>query len=193
MRSEAINIKKILSLAGISFLLICTQYLQAQDSTASGEAKLDISFSEKDSVKTITAKLTHADNAVPGIDIHFYAKKSFGLLPLEGDNITTDDNGESTIDFPTDLPGDASGNVVVIAKVEDDEKLGTVEAAKTINWGVPSKPKPLQSRALWTSGNNAPWPLTITVTSIVVIVWGIIFYMFFQLVRIKKAGKYSET
>jgi hypothetical protein len=167
--------------------------LRAQDSTASGEAKIDISFSEQDSLKKVTAKLTNAGAAVTGIDIHFYAKKSFGLLPLEGDNITTDDNGEATIDFPADLPGDASGNVVVMARVEDDENLGTVETAKTINWGVPSKPEHMQARALWTSGNNAPWPLTITVTSIVVIVWGIIFYMFYQLVRIKKAGKYSDA
>jgi hypothetical protein len=193
MRSDTISIKKIVSLVGICSLMLCAQYLRAQDSTASGEAKLDISFSEQDSVKKITAKLTHAGSAVAGIDIHFYVKKSFGLLPLEGENITTDDNGESTIDFPTDLPGDASGNVVVIARVEDDENLGTVEASKTVNWGLPSKPEPLQSRALWTSGNNAPWPLTITVTSIVVIVWGIIFYMFYQLVVIKRAGKYNKT
>jgi len=193
MRNEIFNINKFISLLCICILLLCAQYLRAQDSTASGEAKIDISFSEQDSLKKITAKLTHAGTAVKGIDIHFYAKKSFGLLPLEGENVTTDDNGESTIDFPTDLPGDASGNVVVIAKVEDDENLGTVEAAQTINWGVPAKPEPMQTRALWTSGNNAPWPLTITVTSIVVIVWGIIFYMFYQLVVIKKAGKYSET
>jgi len=193
MKPDAISIKKFTSLVCSCILLICAQHLRAQDSTGTGEAKIDISFPVQDTVKQVRAKLTHAGTAVKGIDIHFYAKKSFGLLPLEGDNVTTDDNGESTIDFPTDLPGDASGNVVVIARVEDDENLGTVEASKTINWGVPSKPEPMQTRALWTSGNNAPWPLTITVTSIVVIVWGIIFYMFYQLVLIKRAGKYTEA
>ncbi|HEX5152967.1 MAG TPA: hypothetical protein VFW07_16065 [Parafilimonas sp.] len=192
MSSKVTNTRKIIPLMCICMLLLCAQCLRAQDSTGSGEAKLDISFGEQDSIRQVTAKLTHADTAVTGIDIHFYAKKSFGLLPLEGDNITTDDNGEATVDFPADLPGDASGNVVVIAKVEDDENLGTVEVSKTINWGVPAKPEHMQTRALWTSGNNAPWPLAITVTSIVVVVWGIIFYMFYQLVRIKRAGKYSE-
>jgi hypothetical protein len=87
----------------------------------------------------VTANLTNAGTAVKDIDIHFYVKKSFGLLPLEGDFTTTDENGEASVDFPTDLPGDVSGNVIVIARVEDDEKLGNVEAMKTVNWGIPVK------------------------------------------------------
>jgi hypothetical protein len=31
------------------------------------------------------------------------------------------------------------GNLVVIARVEDDETLGNVETMKTINWGIPVK------------------------------------------------------
>ena len=50
---------------------------------------------------------------------------------------------------------------------------------------------PGAARSLTSSGNNAPWPLTITVTSLVVIVWGIIFYILYQLILIKKEGKYK--
>jgi hypothetical protein len=181
---------KLLFIIFSSCLLM--QHLFAQDSSSAGSAKITISFSEKDSSRQVAAKLINADTAVAGVDVHFYVKKSFGLLPLEGDNVTTDENGEATVDFPTDLPGDVSGNVIVIARVEDDEKLGNVEAMKTVNWGIPVKaeqPKP--TRALWSSGDNAPWPLTITVTGVVIIVWGIIFYIFYQLVKIKKAGKYE--
>ena len=190
MKHNPVNIKKLISLIFVGVVSLCAQYVFSQDSTAKEEAKIAISFSAKDSTKQVTAKLTHADAPVKGIDIHFYAKKSFGLLPLAGDNTTTDENGEASIDFPTDLPGDASGNVIVIARVEDDDNLGTVEASNTINWGVPVKTDQDKApRELWSSGNNAPWPLTITITSVVVIVWGIIFYMFFQLVAIKRAGK----
>jgi hypothetical protein len=192
MKHDPVNIKKLIFLIFAGAMSLCTQYVNAQDSTAKGAAKIDISFSTKDSTKQIIAKLTHADAPVKDVNIHFYAKKSFGLLPLEGDNTTTDENGETSIDFPTDLPGDASGNVTVIARVEDDDNLGTVEATKTINWGVPVKADQHEPiRALWSSGNNAPWPLTITITSVVAIVWGIIFYMFVQLVAIKRAGKYE--
>jgi len=189
MAPDSINIKllRIILTAG---LLLFMQQLSAQDSSRSGSAKITVSFSDQDSVKQVIAKLTNADTAVSGIDVHFFVKKSFGLLPLEGDFTTTDDKGEASVDFPADLPGDLSGNLVVIAKVEDDEKVGNIEATKTINWGVPVKEESKTvARSLSASRNNAPWPLTITVTSLVVIVWGIIFYILYQLVLIKKAGK----
>ena len=170
------------------------QPVAAQDSTSSSSesAKMTLSLVDQDSVKQVIAKITNADTAVSDVEVHFFVKKSFGLLPLEGDFTTTDEKGEASVDFPTDLPGDVSGNVIVIAKVEDDEKLGNVEAMKTVNWGIPLKAEQLKpARALWSSGDNAPWPLTITVTGIVVVVWGIIFYIIFQLVAIKKAGKYE--
>jgi hypothetical protein len=192
MKRDLTGLKKSISLLFLSVLLLCTKSLFAQDSTGSGQAKIIISFAEKDSVKQVTAKLTNGDTVVKGIDIHFYVKKSFGLLPLEGTSTTTDENGEASVDFPTDLPGDVSGNVVVVARVEDDDKLGNVEATKPINWGVPAKVEStVPARALWSSGNNAPWPLTITVISIVAVVWGIIFYMLYQLVSIKKEGRYK--
>jgi hypothetical protein len=192
MKRDLTSLKKGVSLLFFCVLLLCTNPVFAQDSTGSGQAKITLSFAEKDSVKQVTAKLTNGDTVVKGIDIHFYAKKSFGLLPLEGDNKTTDENGEAGVDFPTDLPGDASGIVTVIARVEDDDKLGNVEAVKTINWGVPAKVESTEpARALWSSGNNAPWPLTITVTSLVAVVWGIIFYMLYQLIAIKKEGRYK--
>ena len=191
MESNLINIKSLRILL-TACLLLFMQQLFAQDSTGSGSAKISLSFSEKDSVREVTANLTNAGTAVKDIDIHFYVKKSFGLLPLEGDFTTTDENGEASVDFPTDLPGDVSGNVIVIARVEDDEKLGNVEAMKTVNWGIPVKAESgVAVRSLSSSGDNAPWPLTITVTSLVVIVWGIIFYILYQLILIKKEGKYK--
>ena len=191
MESNLINIKS-LRIILTSCLLLFMQQLFAQDSTGSGSAKISLSFSEKDSVRQVIANLTNAGTAVKDIDIHFYVKKSFGLLPLEGDFTTTDENGEASVDFPTDLPGDLSGNVIVIAKVEDDEKLGNLETMKTVNWGIPVKAEPkVAVRSLTSSGDNAPWPLAITVTSLIVIVWGIIFYILYQLILIKKAGKYE--
>ena len=191
MESDLSNIK-LLRIILTSCLLFFMQQLFAQDSTSGGSAKISLSFPEKDSVRQVTANLTNAGTAVKDIDIHFYVKKSFGLLPLEGDFTTTDENGEASVDFPTDLPGDVSGNVIVIARVEDDEKLGNVEAMKTVNWGIPVKAESgVAVRSLSSSGDNAPWPLTITVTSLVVIVWGIIFYILYQLILIKKEGKYK--
>jgi len=177
--------------------LLSLQDMFGQDSSHAVKAKITISFGVEDSIKQVKAIITKTeangnDAAVKGVEVHFYIKKSFGLLPLEGDFTTTDENGESSVDFPTDIPGDKSGDVTVIAKVEDNDELGNLETIKTVKWGVPvNTEQSVPTRALWASANNAPWPLTITVTGIVVIVWGIIFYIIFQLVAIKKAGKYE--
>jgi hypothetical protein len=170
--------------------LLVVSNIFAQDSSESQSAKIVISIFEKDSSRQVIAHLTSADTAVKGIDIHFYIKKSFGLLPIEGDNTTTDENGEATVDFPADIPGDVSGNLTVIARVEEDENLGSIEAAKKVKWGVPMKTEqPIKIRALWSSGNNAPWALVIVVTALVAGVWSVIVYIFYQLVIIKRAGK----
>jgi len=166
------------------------QQVAAQDSSGSESAKMTLTLVDQDSVKQVMAKITNADTAVSGVEVHFFVKKSFGLLPLEGDFTTTDDSGEASVDFPKDLPGDLSGNVVIMAKVEENETVGTLESMKTINWGVPIKAEPEKvARSLSSSRENAPWPLAITVTSVVVIVWGIIFYIIYQLFQVFKAGR----
>ena len=84
-------------------------FISAGSFTFCWSAKINISLSEQGSVRQVIAKLTNADTAVSGVDVHFYVKKSFGLLSLEGDFTTTDENDEANVDFPTDLPGDVSG------------------------------------------------------------------------------------
>ena len=177
--------------------LLCIQHAFAQDSSNVGIAKLTVSFLGKDSTRQVMATITKPDGtgkdtAVKGVEVHFYIYRSFGLLPIEGDNTTTDENGEATADFPSDIPGDKSGIVTVIARVEDDEQLGNIETKKNIQWGIPvNKQQTAQPRALWSSANNAPWLLVITVTAMVGVVWGIIVYIIFQLVAIKRAGRYE--
>ena len=186
----------------ISFAFFClmlfVQNAFGQDSSSTGTAKITLAFGEQDSLKEITATVTQADatgkeTAVKDVDVHFYVKKSFGLLPLEGDFTTTDESGKATVEFPNDLPGDASGNVTVIAKVEDNDELGELETSQTMKWGVPATAHEAPQRALWASGENAPLPLVIMVTSMVVGVWGVIFYICYQLIVIKRAGKYREA
>lgn len=197
MKKYSLSIKILLATFFYAWL-ICKQNLFAQESNDSIKANITISFSQNDSLRQVIAKLTArgagaTDTAIKGVDIHFYVKKSFGLLPLEGDNLTTDENGEAMVDFPADLPGDATGNLVVVAKVEDDERLGNIEATKTVKWGIALKQEQAtDQRALWASANNAPWSLVIIVSGLVMIVWGMIVYIFIQLILIKKAGKYSN-
>jgi len=171
------------------------QKIFAQDEGGSAKSALQLTAAEKDSVRQIKATITQTDvngtvSTVKDIEVHFFAKKSFGLLPL-GDAVSTDEQGVASVDFPKDLPGDSLGNVTVIAKVEDNPKTGELEANKVVSWGIPVINGHMNQRALWASAANAPWPLVITSTAIVVGVWGVIFYIIILLFKIKKSGKYE--
>ena len=57
----------------------------------------------------------------------------------------------ATIEFPSDLPGDKEGNLVIIAKIEENATYGNVEKRETIKWGLPTDYSvPVTHRALWT-------------------------------------------
>lgn len=174
--------------------LILVSKLKAQDGIDTGKAKIAITFFSEDSVKQVKATLTKtgADGKeipIPEIDIHFYAQRDFGLLPLEGDNKTTDESGVAFIDFPTDLPGDSAGNVKVIARLEEDEVYGELADAKNINWGKKLIKEESSLRTMWASGINAPWSLVIVVTGMIVGVWFVILYVIIQMFKINKLGK----
>src|SRR6266702_2022082 len=90
-----------------------------------GEANANISLtvSQKESVREVKAIITKTDAIgkiipVQKVEVKIYVKRSFSLLPIEGENLTTDENGEASVNFPKDIPGDSIGNLIVIAKVE---------------------------------------------------------------------------
>jgi hypothetical protein len=171
-----------------------------QNVNAMGEeanAKINLAFDQKDSVREIKAVITKTDAdgkiiPVPKVEVKVYVKRTFSLLPIEGENLKTDESGEATVVFPNDIPGDTVGNLTVIARVEDNDELGELEASKVVKWGVPVIENHIvMRRALWASGANAPIPLVITVCTIIAGVWGIIIYIFVQLIKIKKIGIYE--
>jgi hypothetical protein len=175
--------------------LLTVLFLLSQSLFAHGEGKIKLSLTEKDSIRQVKATITQVGEdgtvaAVKGVDVKIYVKRTFSLLPVEGENLTTDENGEATVDFPKDIPGDSSGTLTIVAKVEDNEELGELEASQVIKWGTLLQPDlSFTKRALWRSAANAPLPLVIFVTSMVALVWGVIFYILFLLIRINKIGK----
>jgi hypothetical protein len=182
-------VKKQFSKIVFVALAIFSVHALAQD------AQIKLSFSEADSVRTVKAIITKAGEdgiqaPVKGVDVKIYVKRSFSLLPVEGDNLTTDDNGEASVEFPYDIPGDAEGKLAIIGKVEDNEELGELESSEVVAWGTVLQPDmEFSKRALWQTGANAPLPLVIFVTSMIALVWGIIFYIVYLLFVINKNGK----
>ncbi len=71
-----------------TFSVLLSMYMMAvskpQDDDANGNYKLEISFIKEDTVKKVKAVITSIDSLKPikDVEVKFYAKKSFGLLPL---------------------------------------------------------------------------------------------------------------
>jgi hypothetical protein len=115
-----------------------------------------------------------------------------GILPA-GDEATytTDSTGTATAELKKDsLPGDINGNIVLAAKVEDNDLYGNLLVEKAVPWGVAFVPEKhfFDQRTLWSTRFKTPAWLLFMAYSIVIGVWGTIFYLIFQIVKIKKIG-----
>ena len=156
------------------------------------KAHIELDFWEEKGNKYIIAKASDFDHDSIGapieeIELYVYVERTFSLLPI-GDRFNeTDENGELKIEFPTDLPGDTSGLVNVIVKIEDADEYADTIFSKTINWGIPLViDKNENKRALWAASASAPIYLLILTNSLILIVWGIIFYIMIKIYHISK-------
>lgn len=140
-------------------------------------------------LKTTVLKINDSAKFVPyeDADIRFFVQRDFGLLPLSDRNFSTDENGEVIIEFPFEIPGDQSGNIKILTRLEENEEFGLLSFILENQWGVPAeKIKAENDRALWASRSNAPIWLVVTVNLILFGIWLTIFYIVYQLFRIKK-------
>jgi hypothetical protein len=185
--------KKHLNLVNVSIILAVLNFLISPGKLFAEDEKkatIKLSFSQHDSVKTCKATVTSENTPVKEIEVHFYVQRSYSLLPI-GKAIATDENGEASADFPTDIPGDKNGNYVAVVKIEDDDTYGNVETQQEIKWGVqPDMQKDKwNSRSLSASREKAPMYLIIASNLIIAVIWGTILYVIFQIFRIKKESR----
>jgi hypothetical protein len=182
------------NIAALIFFLVIQ--LCAYDLFAQAEklATIKLDFIKTDSTKTCQATVTSDGKPVAGTDIHLYVKRMYSLLPI-GKAVTTDSTGVASIDFPKDLPGDKNNMLTVIAKIESDEHYGNVETESEVKWGVPlnNETYPWSSRSLSASREKAPMFLVVASILIILVIWGTICYVIFQLFRIKRTVKQLKS
>ena len=120
-----------------------------------------------------------------------FVKRSLCSLPVGEDLHYTDSSGNVSIAFPNDIPGDAAGVLTVIVKLDEDDNYGSVIFEKDINWGqhLISAENPIAKRSLIGARNNAPWFMVIIINAILATIWGYLFFVVYELYRIKKLGK----
>lgn len=159
------------------------------------DVNLDMTLEDVDSIHTIHVKASRISKSgetipVPEEDIYIYVPRMFGLLNIAEEWL--DEQGEVTLEFPADLPGDSVGNISVVARFEEHDMFGTVEKRQNAKWGIPSDHEiPEAYRALWT--HIAPTWMIITLTILLVGVWSHYMFVIYQLVKVRKEGKAIET
>jgi hypothetical protein len=151
------------------------------------DISLKMELNEVDTIKTISVKASKIEKGieipVPGELVTIYVPRMFSLLPIG--EITLDDAGTGSVEFPADLPGDKEGNITIIAKIEDHPDYGFLEKRETVKWGTVSDySSPAGHRALWTK--TAPRWMIYTLSVLLTGVWGHYLFAIISLIRIKR-------
>ena len=150
-------------------------------------AKLILTPIKEDSVLSVKVKLVDLgggeEKPVPGADLAVYVKRSFNPLKLgEG---KTDENGEVSVEVPVNLPGDAKGNITLLARLDDNEQYGNLESSVVQQWGNPVSYEIKElPRALWSP--NPPLWMLITFIVLMTAVWGHYIVIIYELFRLRK-------
>jgi len=154
-------------------------------------SKTYLSLVEEDSTRIARFRILGVDDEgeftpVEGLNPVFYVERLFGMLPISDEFVETDSDGSCEIVFPEDLPGDKDGKLKVIVLIDDHEDYGTLKAVQQINWGVPIVDNGHQNaRTLWSTAENAPRPLVITVCSVLLGIFMIVLYIIYSLFKIR--------
>ena len=160
------------------------------------KAKIIIDTSNTDGTRSVNVKVMYAENNdwLPAKDVEMKVGiNRSGAVLSAGDEATytTDSTGSASVELKKlNLPGDKSGNFMLVAKVEDNEQYGNLIIEKTVPWGIATRVDNsfFNQRTLWSTRFQTPWWLLFMAYSIVIAVWGTIIYLVLQIVKIKKLG-----
>ena len=102
----------------------------------------------------------------------------------------TIEEGEFEFEFPTNIPGDENGDIMVYSIIEDNDDFGNLIQQKSINWGTFKTETIKDGNTLWSEA--APIWMYIVLTILLVGVWANYVYTAVNLFQIKKEGKELE-
>lgn len=126
---------------------------------------------------------------IAAVDMVIGVKRLGGVLNAnETPTYSTDSVGGVMAEFKRDtLPGDAKGNIVLLASVIDNDVYGNLTAEMTVPWGKKSVYMTnFDHRSLFARRGYTPIWLELLAYGIVVGVWSVIIYLVFQIKKIKK-------
>jgi hypothetical protein len=159
------------------------------------KARINIDTANANGTRSVNVQVMKWENNswLPAKDVEMKIgiERLGGELKIgEEETYTSDSLGQVSAEFKRDsLPGDAKGNLVLVAKVEDNDSYGSLSIEKTVPWGVNYKHENnFGQRALWAARGKSPIWLIFIAYSIIISVWGTLLYLIYLIFRIRKAG-----
>jgi hypothetical protein len=128
---------------------------------------------------------------VSGVDMVLAVKRmNADLLVDQNPTHTTDSLGLASTDYSlTDLPGDSAGNIILIARLDDNDVYGNLTSERIVPWGIPTRYiVDFDKRSLSARQGKTPLALAFIAYPIALAVWTVIIYLLFQIRKIKKLG-----
>jgi hypothetical protein len=166
----------------------------AETAMAKSRIVIDTVFDgEKRSIK-VTVSSFNGTGWVPAANVEMkvgIGRSAGSILSAEKETYTTDSTGTVTAELTRiNIPGGEKGNIVLVAKVEENDQYGNLIVEKTVPWGVAVKPDNsfFDQRALWATRFRTPFWLLFMAYSIVIGVWGTLCYLVLQIFKIKRLG-----
>ncbi|MFZ9386367.1 MAG: hypothetical protein ACO25B_00675 [Chitinophagaceae bacterium] len=166
----------------------------AEETLSFKRARLEITPEKEDSVMTVKVKLmalgSGEGSPVSEATVGIFVKRSF--LPLKVGEVTTDESGEASFEFPANLPGDAKGNLTLYGRLDESEDYGNLEATAVQTWGKPVSDQLAElPRALWST--HPPIWMLITFIVLMATVWGHYIVIIYELFRLRKEEPHATN
>ena len=159
---------------------------EIQRGVYNGKVSIQLTYLEDKNL--IEAKVfgTNENNSKPIADaeIKLFAERYFGNLQIDEDKLTNKE-GIALFAITGNLPGDAEGNVKLLAQLSDQEAFGVIITKAVLPVGKATHvPSLVAERAMWNKMSKAPIWVLLSYSLAVLAAWGTIFFVLFQLKRI---------
>lgn len=165
------------------------QKIESKDSSSIKE-KVTVNFNYLIKNNKIEVKVIHQINKLPieGAKLSLYAKRNFGWLPLD-EIKATNTSGQLVFNYPNDLPGDIDGKVKVKINMANADGTELTIIDTIIKTDIKcSQYNLLDNRAMWNISSKAPIWLILSYCGAVLAAWGVILYIIWILLEIRKKG-----
>ncbi|ANE51951.1 hypothetical protein [Flavisolibacter tropicus] len=158
-------------------------------------AKLELDTVTTETGRSVVAHVLKKEGTswvpMPDIELKLTAKRYGGYLNIsDEETYTTDSSGKAEGEFkPVNLPGDNGGNIELVALIDDNDMVGSMQTVMKVPWGSPLHfESRFEERSLWSRGSRAPIWLIFMASACIIGVWSVIIYLFTRIYQIRKLG-----